>query len=129
MNLPETTAEQTSNWTLPDLQQQISCLKSKIEFLENISKTPPNVLLAGFQEVNSSLTHHWKDHVYDILLRNNISPVWILDIINLEPTEPVCNKVLIQFVSHYVKTKVFIRLHNFIKTNHYNQLSIDEYVE
>lgn len=121
----------TPHWNIPptDLQQKINILQCKLEFLKKISKSPPSFILTGFQEVDSLLQDNWKDHVYYILLKNNISPVWILDIINLEPHKPICNRVLIQFVSHDVKTKVCIQLRHFIKHNNYKKLAIDEYMD
>lgn len=101
-------------------------INSKIQFINSLLNVPPSLNLTGYQEVKSTFDTDWKNHIYDILLRNKISPVWILDILNLSSEET--NRVKIQFISHLVKTKTYIKLCKFIRDNNFKLFSV-EYVD
>lgn len=102
---------------------QLNIIKNKLSFLTSLTNLPPSLNLFGFQEVSSTF-NNWKDHIYDILIKNKISPTWILDIINLDSQE-TSNKVQIQFISHSVKTKVYIELCHFIQENNFKLFSVE----
>lgn len=102
---------------------QLNIIKNKLSFLTSLINLPPSLNLFGFQEVSSTF-NNWKDHIYDILIKNKISPTWILDIINLDSQE-TSNKVQIQFISHSVKTKVYIELCHFIQENNFKMFSVE----
>ena len=107
--------------------KRITIIKNKISVLEELLLSPPHLIMHGLEELNSIFSNDWKRVVYNILLVNDISPVWILNLSSLEPEKRFPNKVKIEFFSIYVKRKVFHKLDRYIENNSFKLLTIEGY--
>jgi hypothetical protein len=105
-------------------QFELYVTEAKIRQLKNWLAAPPKISLHGFWEVKSNFEDNWQEHVYHILLINNISPVWILDILSEEPDRLAPTKVTIQCISHYVKNQISVILNNYIIKNNLKQMIV-----
>ncbi len=116
-------ASSIGTYTERKVYAKIKELREKISLLNDYIKNPPFIIINGIMDIPSDQSH-WKNHVINILVANNINQNWILDIINPNIDNNYPDSITVQFISHCVKEQVYTILTNYLTNNEFDSVNI-----